>query len=512
MYRLVAILALTSAAIADPIKIDSGQISGTTGVTNPQVHVYRGIPYAAPPTGELRWKPPQPAKPWEGVLKAEQFGARCMQAGGAGAGADGKGGAAKGKGPGGPTTPMSEDCLFLNIWTAAQSPSEKRPVMVWAHPGGYTSGSGQYDGEPLASKGVVLVTINYRLGVFGFFSHPELSKESEHNASGNQGLMDEIQALQWVKKNIANFGGDPNNVTIFGDSAGASMNAGLVGSPKAKGLFGRAISESGAWMGLSMNPMTPLKQAEDSGTRVQQVLAASSLADLRTKSAEDLQAKGRGSGMMIDGWVIPEDLSLTFAQGKQNKVDILIGSNKDEGTFFQGRGPAASPEQAVAQAKQRWADLADQYLKLYPANTAEEAAASSLMRFRDELGWHQRTYAKLQEKTGKKVYIYYFTHEPPSAPGQPSRGATHGAEATYVFNTPGRLWTDADKSLGDQLSSYWTNFAATGDPNGKGLPKWSPYHAKDNNQPMILGEKVDIQPDADRIALYDALYAKQKPR
>jgi para-nitrobenzyl esterase len=320
------------------------------------------------------------------------------------------------------------------------------------------------------------------------------------------------QMLQWVKANISNFGGDPNNVTIFGDSAGASMDAGIVGSPKGKGLFGRAISESGAWMGLSMNPMTPLRQAEEAGLRTAQAVGATSLAELRAKSAEELQQKGRGSGMIIDGWFIPEDLSTVFLQGRQNALDILVGSNKDEGTFFQGRGPAATPEQAVAQAKQRWGDLADEYLKLYPANTPEETTASSLARFRDELAWHQRTYAKLQEKLGKKVYLYYFTHEPPSPAGQPSRGATHGAEATYVFNTPSRLWTDADKALGEQLSSYWTNFAATGDPNGKGLPKWAPFSSKDNPQPMILGEKVEIQPDAQRIALFDKLYARQKPR
>ena len=497
----LAFAPVVSAAITDPVKIDAGLISGTSGA-DVGVRIYRGIPYAVAPVGNLRWRPPQPVASWDGVRKAEQFGSRCMQASG---------------GPGGGNAAdMSEDCLYLNVWTAAQTASERRPVIVWSHPGGFTSGSGQYDGEPLAKKGVVLVTYNYRLGVFGFFSHPELTKESGHNASGNQALMDMTQVLRWVKKNIASFGGDPNRVTIVGDSAGAAMDGGMVGSPEGKGLFLRAISESGAWMGLSMTPMTPLAQAEENGKRGAAAVGANSLAELRAVPADALQQKGRGSGMIVDGWYIPEDLSLTFAQGRQNQVDVLIGSNKDEGTFFGGRGGSAG--QFADQMKQRWGDLADSFFKLYPAGSDAEANASSLARFRDELAWHQRTWAKLQEKLssslgGKlKVYVYYFTHEPPAVAGQPSRGATHGAEASYVYNTPGRLWTDAYKALGEQISSYWVNFAAKGNPNGKGLPEWPEYHAKGSDQPMILGEKCDIQPDAGRMALYDALYARQKPR
>lgn len=482
------------ASISDPVKTDAGMISGTTG-NDPSVRIYKGIPYAAPPVGNLRWRAPQPVAHWDGVRKAEQFGSRCMQAGGRGGNAP---------------ADISEDCLFLNVWTAAQSASEHRPVMVWSHPGGYTSGSGNYDGEPLAEKGVVLVTYNYRLGPFGFFSHPELTKESGHNASGNQALMDEAAVLRWVKANIASFGGDPNRVTIYGDSAGAAMNAGMVGSPQAKGLFLRASSESGGWMGLSMNSMTPLAQAEENGKRLQTALGANSLAEMRAKLASEILSKGRGSGMMIDGWFIPQDLSITFAEGHQNKVDVLIGSNKDEGTFFAGRGGNAA--QFRMQMQQRWGDSADAFFKLYPAGTDGEANQSSLTRFRDELGWHMRTWARLQEKAGNKVYVYYFTHEPPSAPGQPGRGATHGAEAAYVFNTPSRFWTENDKALAEEISSYWVNFAATGNPNGKGLPNWPQYQASGPNQPMILGEKVDVQPDEARIQLFDQLYAKQKPR
>jgi para-nitrobenzyl esterase len=485
----VVLSTITYGAITDPIKIDSGLISGTIG-TNPSVRVYRGIPYASPPVGDLRWREPQPAAHWDGVRAADKFGSQCMQA---------RGG--------------SEDCLYVNVWTAASTANAALPVMVWSHPGGYTQGSGQSNGEPLAAKGVVLVTYNYRLGPFGFFSHPELTKESGRNASGNQALMDMAEVLRWVKRNIAAFGGDPNKVTIVGDSAGASMDAGIVGSPQGKGLFIRAISESGAWMGLGMSAMTPLARAEQSGVQLGANLGAATLTELRRKSAADIQAMGRGSGMIIDGFMIPEDLSLTFADGRQNPVDILVGSNKDEGTFF-ARNTTAS--QFVNSSRQTWGDLADGYLKLYPAGTDAEANASSLATFRDTLGWHQRTYARLQEKLSndKKlnlhVFVYYFTHDP--TPGPNSRGATHGAEASYVFNTPARTWTDADKALGEQISSYWVNFAASGNPNGKGLPNWPEYHASSSNQPIVLGEPMDVQPDAARMSLFDGRYATLKGR
>jgi len=487
---LAVLPTVASAAITDPVKLDSGLISGTTG-TSPDVRVYKGIPYAAPPVGDLRWRAPQPVPHWEGVRAADKFGSRCMQAMGG-----------------------SEDCLYVNVWTAAASPSAGLPVIVWSHPGGYTQGNGENNGEPLTKKGVILVAYNYRLGPFGFFAHPELTKESGHNASGNQAMMDMVAVLQWVKTNIAAFGGDPNKVTIAGDSAGAAMDGVLTGSPMGKGLFKRAISESGAWMGLNMSIMPTLASGERSGMQLQTALGASSLAELRKKPAADIQAMGRGTPMVVDGYVIPEDLSLTFADGRQNQVDVLIGSNKDEGTFFDRFTTAA---QFITQSKQTWGDLADQYLKLYPASSEAEGHASSLATFRDTLGWHQRTWARLQEKMSndKKlnlhVYIYYFTHDPtPNAAN--SRGATHGAEASYVFNTPGRTWTDADKALGDQVSSYWANFAIKGDPNGPGLPVWPEFHASSTNQPFVLGEKVDVQPDAARLSLFDARYTTLKGR
>src|SRR3989442_14971702 len=271
---LVTASAMMSAAMPDTVRTDAGMVSGAAGATAADVRVFKGIPYAAPPVGELRWKPPQPAAHWDGVRKAEQFGARCMQGGFGGGGRQGGGrqggapavlgtppapgaaapgrqGAAPGpQGPGVPQPPTNEDCLFINVWTPAGAPSDRRPVMVFSYGGGFTGGAGsepRYDGEALARHGAVVVTYNYRLGAFGWFAHPGLTKESGHTASGNYGLMDAVAALKWVQKNIAAFGGDPRNVTIFGESAGAFSVASMVGSPEAKGLFRHAIAESGAW-------------------------------------------------------------------------------------------------------------------------------------------------------------------------------------------------------------------------------------------------------------------------
>jgi len=487
------------AAVNDPVKLDTGLISGVAG--HDEVRVFKGIPFAQPPVGGLRWRAPQAPSHWEGVRKADEFGAICMQAAG-------------GRGP---APKMSEDCLYLNVWTAAKGPGDRRPVMVWLHPGGYTSGSGSspaYDGEALAKKGVVLVTINYRLGIFGFFSHPELTRESDRHASGNYAFMDQVAALQWVQKNIAAFGGDPKRVTVFGDSAGAASLSNLMGSPQAKGLFQRAIAESGAWLGLSVNRMRTLAEAEQTGVKTADALGAHSLADLRAKSADEVLKAGRGGGPVIDGWFLPEDVGTIFAEGRQNDVPILVGSNKDEGTFFIQPGGA---ERFIEQSRRRFGDLADTFFKLYPAGSDEEANASQLAAFRDELGWVMRNWARLQTKTGKsKAYLYYFTHEPPVADGSPrggrGSGATHGAEAQYVFENllGNRPWTDLDHQLADTISSYWVNFATSGDPNGKSLPRWAPYDEKRNARPMVLEDQVEIgpEPNLSQLAFYQAVYDK----
>ena len=512
----VALISLSSslfAVISDPVRTDAGQLTGVTLASG--VRAFKGIPFAASPLGDLRWRPAQPAPKWTGVRKADAFGNVCTQP--------------KGRGrlnvsvdlPDSP--PASEDCLSLNVWTAAASPSERRPVMVWIFGGAYTEGAGSSphnDGEALARKGVVSVSVNYRLGPFGFFSHPELTKESGRNASGNQAMSDNIAALRCVQKNIASFGGDPNNVTIFGESAGAALVAGLTGSPEAKGLFHRAISESGAWMGLQMAPMRARASAEQPtpGRGGEPAPALPSLAELRAKSTDEITALVRGAGMIIDGWMVPEDLSMTFAQGRQNAVDVLVGANKDEGSF---NAAPVTVAQWTARVKQRWGDLADRYLALYPAGSDEEATASSQRQFADEMFWHMRLFAIDQAKRGKKAWLYYFTHEPPTAPGTRNLRATHTAEIPYVFNNlkAPRVYPDAsspelasssakEREFAETVSSYWVNFARAGDPNAKGLAQWPAFRDASSGRAMVLGAQVE-PPSAAKLELYDKLYAKQ---
>jgi len=326
---MLATQASISALIPEQVRIETGLLAGTAAAT-PNVRIFKGVPFAAPPVGQNRWKAPQPAAQWDAVRKADTFGDRCIAGGGfAGggrgrAGAPGDGGRGRGAAPGAPAAapaappaaaaqpPASEDCLYVNVWTSAASASDRRPVMVWIYGGGFTGGAGseqRYDGERLAAKGPVVVTLNYRLGQFGFFAHPDLAKESGRNASGNYGMMDAIAALQWVKRNIGAFGGDPNNVTVFGESAGAIMTSALVGSPEAKGLFQRVITQSGAWMGLQMARMGTRTAAEQAGIKAMADMSVTSLADLRAKTTDEVAAGLRvPAGLVIDGYLIPEDL------------------------------------------------------------------------------------------------------------------------------------------------------------------------------------------------------------
>jgi para-nitrobenzyl esterase len=490
---LAAMLPL-SAAVFEPVHTENGLITGVAG-SNPEVRVFKGIPFAMPPVGDNRWRAPRSAAKWDGVRAADKFSPNCEQRAA-------NGGAFPPNGGDRSATQMSEDCLYLNVYTAAKSSKDKLPVMVWIHGGAFTSGSGAiYEGEELARKGVVVVTVNYRLGVFGFFAHPDLTKESDRNSSGNYALLDQVSALEWVQKNIAAFGGDPKRVTIFGESAGSWSVNYLVASPLAHGLFQRAIGESGA----EFAPARKLAEAEQAGVKFAESVHADSLSALRAKPAEELmKAGGFQAAANVDGWFLPEDVYTIFSKGKQNDVPVLIGSNADEGTLFT---PAAVTGQSFRDQAKKFGPDADAFLKLYPFNSDAEARSAQAAGMRDQVfGWEMRTWARLQTKTGKsKAYVYFLSHVPPG-PNSARMGAQHGAEIAYAFNwvngknnsqTP---WQDVDRQLAETISSYWVNFATTGDPNGKGLPKWPAYRTKDD-QVMGFNDKVELEPLPHKAAL-----------
>jgi para-nitrobenzyl esterase len=490
------------------VRIDVGLVSGVAGGT-PGMRVFKGIPYAAPPIGPLRWRPPQPVRSWNGVRQADQFSARCVQPGEASAGRQGVTAAT--------APPMNEDCLYLNVWTEAASASERRPVIVWSHGGAFTIGTGSgRDGEALARKGAVVVAYNYRLGPFGFFSHPELSTESGRHASGNYGLMDLLAVLRWVKQNITAFGGDPNRVTLVGQSAGGRLTRAMVASSIGKGLFHRAISQSAP---VRIERMWTLAEAEKAGQAEAAKIGAASLAALRAKPADEIQRGMQTGRLVIDGHYVTEDISITIAEGRQNQVELLVGSNKDEATFVSPypASPFFGLEKTTAQeftdaVRRRFGPRAIAFLDLYPAGSSDdEARASQRTAFRDEAAWNARVWARAQTRTGRKVYMYYFVHEPPVAPGQANRGATHGAEIPYVFNNPVASWGDVDRALADTVSSYWVNFAANGNPNGTGLPVWPPFQPNANER-LILGPKIEPAPglDAARVAVFDSVAIRKK--
>lgn len=507
-----------SAIEGGPVETEAGLVEGAPGKVE-GVTVYKGIPFAAAPVGDLRWKAPQPVEAWDGVRQATEWGDVCIQP--------------PGEGRVNPATDfpdspgMSEDCLYLNLWTPAASADENLPVMVWLYGGAYNEGAGSApfsEGDNLAEKGVVLVTFNYRVGSLGFLSHPELTAESPDNASGNYALMDAIAALQWVQDNIAAFGGDPENVTIFGESAGAAMNAGLVGSPVANGLFQRAISESGAWMGLGIGQMISRESAEERTMDAARELGAETLADLRALPAQEVFSGIRGQGMIIDGHVIPEDLSITFAEGRQNPVDVLVGSNADEGSFTAGFGPPMTAARWEEGATQRWGDLAEMGMAAYPAASDEEAQVAAPLPFSDTLAWHMRLFAESQAQIGQDSWFYWFTHDPLYDPGTPDLGAAHTAEIPYVFDNlaaprtfPGQSSVELmsgnprEEDFADQVSAYWVNFARTGNPNGPGLPEWPAVSELEPTEAMLLdadGSGKGDWLDQSKNAFYRAMYQR----
>jgi len=493
MRRVIVcfLLAVAALAAADPTAtVTGGRVRGRTLPSG--VAAFKGIPFAAPPVGDLRWRAPKPVAAWQGVREADRFSAACIQ------------NLPRSRDPW--TTEfmhqgeISEDCLYLNVWTAAKKTNEKRPVFVWIYGGGFNEGStavAAYDGEELARKGLIVVSMNYRVGVLGFFAHPDLTRESDVKASGNYGLLDQLAALEWVHKNISAFGGDSGRVTIAGQSAGAMSVHALTASPLAKGLFHRAIAQSGSGVG---RPGRKLADAEQDGVKFAAAKGAHSIAELRAMPASQVTARVEGAQFgfrpVADGWFLPEDIAEIFAHGRPNDVPTLTGLTSDEGSASATYGKL-SAEEYEKEARQRFARLADQFLKLYPVSAQKEGA-------RDQGLVSMYLWAKNRAATAKtNVYTYYWDHPEPG-PKKDIYGAFHSSEVPYVFNSlskADRPWEPADRKIADTMSSYWANFAANGDPNGKGLPAWPAFDAKnpvtmelgDTNAPRAVAEPAKLE-------------------
>ena len=459
------------------VNAPAGQLQGQA---DGDTHVFKGIPYALPPTGEMRWKPPVPMPPWSGVRTADDFGPACYQ----------------------PVSrfitiytetppPMSEDCLSLNVWAPADA--RNAPVLVWIHGGAFVGGSSRedlYDGAKLASRGIVVVSINYRLGVLGWLAHPELSAESPRKISGNYGLLDQIEALRWVKRNIAAFGGDPSNVTIAGESAGGLSVVYLMASPDARGLFAKAIAES-AYM-VSTPELKESKfgmpSAEDAGVKLAGKLHAQSLDDLRAMDPAALTVAAAVAGFppsgTVDGQVFPHQLVDVFDNGEQAHVPLLAGFNSGEIRSLRVLAPAvpANATDYETAIREKYRDRADDFLKLYPSTDMQE---SILRTTRDALyGWTAERLARKQAALGLPSYLYFFDHGYPAADAQ-GLHAFHGSELPFVFGTLDRTapyWpkipeTPGETNLTDAMMDYWSSFARTGQPVADNAPAWPAYGA-----------------------------------
>jgi para-nitrobenzyl esterase len=474
------------------------------GFKEGNINVFKGIPFAAPPVGDLRWKAPQPIKPWSGVKDCIQFAASPVQ---------------------GepipfmcwseefliPKKPIDEDCLYLNVW--AKNTPVKKPVLVYIYGGGFrTGGAGCaiYDGKEMAEKDVVFVSINYRVGVFGFLAHPQLTKESGYGASGNYALLDMIAALKWVKQNIAAFGGDPNQVTIAGQSAGAFAVNHLCATPLAKGLFKGAIAQSGGSLLTStLRPTTSLQQAENMGLDFAKHFKVSSIQDLRKISAEDILKSNQGLSYPIeDGYVLPSSIADIYSNGKQNDIALMLGWNLDDKVT----GPPVNAEAYKQQLQKQFGTNAEKVLQYYPATNDAIAAASQDNLSRDGFfGVQGYAWANAQLDKGKsKVFIYNFNRKLPAYSAASNFGAFHTGEVPYVFNnlkTVNRPWEDIDIQLADQLSSYWANFVKTGNPNGGNLTYW-PAYTTEKDQVLVIDQQTSAtkMPFKDGLRILSTLY------
>lgn len=528
--------------LTEAIVTPQGPVQGEV-TRDGMVRALRGIPYAQPPVGVRRWRVAEPASDWANLRAATQFAPSCVQTEMPQMTVL----------PGGqqqqtffwqPDGLASEDCLYLNVWSPAQAKGKALPVMFWIHGGGLIQGGASlpiYDGEALARKDVVVVTINYRLGVFGFFAHPELSAESLTRTAGNYGLSDMLEALRWVKRNIAAYGGDPNNVTIFGESAGSWSVSMLMATPLSDGLFHKAIGQSGA----AFNPMLKLREpslgrasAEDAGQNfARTAVGDGGLAELRSLGAADLHAKAMAAGVVIpgelaiaDGHMLKQSVRDVFASGQQKRVPVMVGFNSDEGSglsdYYSVPAPPASPDAYASAVRSKLDGFADEYLRIYPA---ADPVAAVFDAYRDaEYGSRMEAWASSMFPVGMPAYLYYFSKTPPGGDrvrGMPTStatrqvGAHHAAEIPYVFGSLDRNTmssaspTEADRKLSETISDYWVSFARTGNPNGEARPVWSPYLPSDR-QFVEFGEAVrpgkDLLPG--RLELHSAIDAERLRR
>ena len=478
-------MALAAAEVA--VHIRDGRISG---VLQQGVNTFKGIPFAAPPVGDLRWRPPAPVLPWEGVFDASEYGPNCLQFPFS---------------PGSPyrfeVEPGSEDCLYLNVWSPALATDQLAPVMLWIHGGSFTRGGAaqpSYDGTRLAGEGVVIVTINYRLNIFGYLAHPQLSAE-QGGGSGNYGLRDQIAALRWVRDNIAAFGGDPGRVTVFGESAGAMAVSHILVSPLAEGLFHAAIGQSGG----SLAPQPELATGHALGEEVAASAGVSGIAGLRALPAAEVlalfgefESSGKRIRPLVDGRVVPEQPLALYKRGDFHRVPSLVGYNRDEASVFSSYPGMPfmfhNQQDFEAGLKERMGWGAYPFIWAYPE---QDGSVQPYLDFwRDMLfGWNMQTWARLSEAAGEPAWLYFFTHVPDTATGR-QLGAYHAAEIAFVFGN-GLPETAADQQVHALMRGYWVNFARSGNPNGEGLPQWPRYgdagRYLDINETPLVGEDLD---------------------
>lgn len=498
----VVVAGLVLAGVAEaakPALTESGALEGTRkqGMTR-----YLGVPFAAPPLGALRWRESQRAASWKGTRKSQTFAPACPQ----------NGVSMPGEAP----TTTNEDCLYLNIWTPARTAGKRLPVLVWIHGGGYTNGSTAmplYSGDKLASRGIVVVTIAYRLGPLGFLAHPELAAESANKSSGNYGLLDQIAALAWIQRNIAAFGGDPGRVTIAGQSAGSMAVSILMASPLAKGLFHQAIGQSGGlFEPVQLAPHYLLQNAEGDGKEYVASLGASSIAALRQRPVADLLGgkAGRISHPVIGDRVLPVSPYEAFVSGSYNNVSLLAGFNAEEARALVDVSRIGSATFA-ADIERSFGALPPPLMSGYPHTTDEQARQARLDFERDlRFGWDMWSWARLQAKRGS-AYLYYFEKAPPFPKGSVRQGwgASHFAELWYMFDHLDQEnwdWSARDRALAQTMAQYWANFVHSGDPNRKGLPHWPKFEAAGKVQRLGDAIAVGGLPNQDKLQVFDAVY------